>query len=483
MHRVKHVTHDREASPVLTSERIGPKRFRTPEGYLYCEDVPFARIGQMQYMATELVDEDGDELIEPGPDGVVRVERDAAALFDPRALASYNGKPIIDEHPDGVNIGPSNIRDLPIVGTILNPRQGTGDDSDVALCDLLITEAGAIADIETGKREVSAGYEAEYEQTAKGRGRQFNIIGNHIALVERGRCGPRCAIGDHQPKELPSMSTKQQKRRAVIQTALRTLTRDMENSIVGALEEPGLDDDDGGQGGRGDIHVHVGGAGAPAAPASTPGTPSTDDVAGEVTPERFAALEQSVAAIAEAVKKLGGGAPAPAAAAPAAAEEEPGEQDAMPEELEAAKKAMTGDSVALQTSFQAVVADAEVLVPGFKVPTFDAKAGRKVTLDSMCQLRRTTLGHVGMTSDGAAMIDAFGGLDPKATCVDVARLFRSVAGAKKLMNNNAATRDASSIPGETREAPQQGMTLARLNEINRQAWQPTIAAQAIASKH
>ena len=64
-----------------------------------------------------------------------------------------------------------------------------------------------------GVTEVSLGYDADYEQTAPGVGRQTNIIGNHVALVERGRCGPRCAIGDRQTvsdkeSNMPSVAVK-----------------------------------------------------------------------------------------------------------------------------------------------------------------------------------------------------------------------------------------------------------------------------------
>ena len=34
--------------------------------------------------------------------------------------------------------------------------------------------------------------------TAPGRGRQVNIVGNHCAFVEHGRCGPICATKDHE---------------------------------------------------------------------------------------------------------------------------------------------------------------------------------------------------------------------------------------------------------------------------------------------
>ena len=40
------------------------------------------------------------------------------------------------------------------------------------------------------------GYNAFYEQTAPGLGRQKDIHCNHVALVDEGRCGKRCAIMD-----------------------------------------------------------------------------------------------------------------------------------------------------------------------------------------------------------------------------------------------------------------------------------------------
>ena len=47
-------------------------------------------------------------------------------------------------------------------------------------------------------REVSCGYDADYEQTSPGKGKQSNIIGNHLALVDQGRAGHAYAIQDHK---------------------------------------------------------------------------------------------------------------------------------------------------------------------------------------------------------------------------------------------------------------------------------------------
>jgi len=50
-------------------------------------------------------------------------------------------------------------------------------------------------------REVSCGYDAQYEQIEKGKGKQREIIGNHVALVTKGRAGNRCTIQDSGDKE------------------------------------------------------------------------------------------------------------------------------------------------------------------------------------------------------------------------------------------------------------------------------------------
>jgi hypothetical protein len=140
---------------------------------------------------------------------------------------------------------------------------------------------------------------------------------------------------------------------------------------------------------------------------------------------------------------------------------------------------MTGDSKALETGFRAVTADAEILMPGINLPTFDAAARRSVTMDSMCATRRAALTAAHMTTDGKAVIDtirgATGTLDVAAmTCVDAAMLFRAAAGAKKLLNNRTATGDRMAAPqGSVQQqianAPKK-MTISDLQAINRKIY-------------
>jgi hypothetical protein len=129
----------------------------------------------------------------------VTISRDASVVFDPMTVASYEGKPVTLGHPDA-DVTPDNWRDE-AMGHAQNVRPGSGEEADLLLADLVITDPEAIALIEGGElRELSCGYDAEYERTAPGKGRQCTIVGNHIALVDRGRNGPRCGIKDEAMK-------------------------------------------------------------------------------------------------------------------------------------------------------------------------------------------------------------------------------------------------------------------------------------------
>ena len=186
------------ANAFFATEYISDNMRRTPDGFLLCLNVPIARTGPLQYTPAEMPH------IPPGPGQFVTVDRPEAMVFSPETLASFNGKPVVIGHPstDGGLLTPSTTR-MAAVGSMQNIRRGAGSDSDKLLADLLITDAIAISLIESGQlREVSCGYRGIVEPTGPGRGVQTAIIGNHLALVDRGRAGAECAIKDHHPKGL-----------------------------------------------------------------------------------------------------------------------------------------------------------------------------------------------------------------------------------------------------------------------------------------
>ena len=179
--------------PVLhfTTELLGPNREKTPEGFLLCRNVPIARTGMQLYGSGETPVEDD----ESGQG--VRIHRRPEDVFRPETMNSFNGKPVVIDHPED-DVTPDNWKDL-AVGVTLDTRQGVGAENDLLMADLLITDKDAIrAILEEGLDQVSCGYEAEYEEEKPGVGYQVEILGNHVALVEAARCGPRCSIRDEE---------------------------------------------------------------------------------------------------------------------------------------------------------------------------------------------------------------------------------------------------------------------------------------------
>ena len=124
---------------------------REPEGYLLCLNVPVARTGTQEYLPEELN-------LPPGP-SPVPVYRPEEEVFSPETVASFEGMPVTNDHPpDGVDI--ENIRRLQR-GHAHNIRRGTGNESDLLLADLIITDPCLIGAILGGKREISCGYTYE----------------------------------------------------------------------------------------------------------------------------------------------------------------------------------------------------------------------------------------------------------------------------------------------------------------------------------
>ena len=163
--------------------RISPHMTRTPEGYLICHDVPINRTGDQEYTARDL-QLGGD------PDRLVIVHRYPEDVFDPAALASFEGKDITQGHPPE-NLTPENQAAYS-KGHIENVRR-VGDNT---VADLYIKDAGLASDVENGVvREVSCGYLCDYVADGDGY-RQQRIRGNHVAVVHRGRAGHGVAIKD-----------------------------------------------------------------------------------------------------------------------------------------------------------------------------------------------------------------------------------------------------------------------------------------------
>lgn len=483
-----------DRSVVFAEHVLGSSQAETPEGFLLCKEVCIARIGTQDYLNEELIDPADENPLVGGTDGIIHVERRAEDVFDPNTLASFEGKPIVDEHPDDL-IGPTDFK-RHTVGVTLNPRRGQGSLADFMVADLLIQDADAIAAVRAGKREVSCGYDAHYESTGPGRARQTNIVGNHVALVARGRCGPSCAIGDQAMTTKPSAWDR-------LKAAFGS--RDAK-SFDAACEELEKSSKDTVPSGGTHIHMHMGTTSADPA-LSADGAAKDEAESGEHEEEmmdkkakdkkaadkkskdrktRDDEIDARLDRIEEAVRKLAAAEaeetkesvdeefdPAEKKmqvgdedgaeeaeeedegdeTADAEAEEEKEDDETMDEEAEEEKKEKkeaadkkakdkrakdrkTSDSAPLRGLFSETLSAAEIISPGLKLPTFDAAKPRQATMDAICLLRRRALAKMATTDDGADVLKNLTG-KPKMpdgmTCDGIGYLFNSAV---------ALTRDA-----------------------------------------
>ena len=172
----------------------------TDQGYLVAYGVNLARTGGMEYL--------GEELGKP-KNKIYNVFADADELLLNDVVRSFENTPVSMDHPDEMEINASNWEDLAI-GHVSNVR--ASQDKRFLIGDVVINSSKAIKTIQQGKNEVSLGYDADIEEI-DGKLTKVNIRGNHLAIVDEGRCGSDCKINlnDGKPKKMPGKRTVLQK--------------------------------------------------------------------------------------------------------------------------------------------------------------------------------------------------------------------------------------------------------------------------------
>ena len=179
----------------------------TPEGFLIVVGCSIARTGFQEYAVRDLPQESAKDL---GVDinnqsALIDLYRPASEVFSPEFLASLNGKPISDNHPPGF-ITPDNFAEY-ACGHIQNVRKGDEQlDSGEwpVIADLVISRAPLIDKVRNKtSRDVSLGYDFSIARDGK-KIIQCNMVGNHAAIVPKGRAGLEVAIGDAAPEPTSS---------------------------------------------------------------------------------------------------------------------------------------------------------------------------------------------------------------------------------------------------------------------------------------
>lgn len=163
----------------------------------------FTRVGVFNYRK-----EDGT---------IIRELRHPDDVFKPESMASLQMAPVTDNHPAEF-VSPKNIKKHSVGWVSETIRKGDNSLDGI----VTVADENALANVSRGKVELSCGYGATLiPETGIYDGepyefRQTDIVYNHVAIVERGRMGPRqrlrtdsadAEIVDENEGDLPEMKT------------------------------------------------------------------------------------------------------------------------------------------------------------------------------------------------------------------------------------------------------------------------------------
>lgn len=160
-------------------------------GFLKINGV-IARTGVQDYLALELGDAESDPMT---PKGVYRPKDE---VLNKDSLESFVNAPITDNHPSEF-VNTKNSKEL-IKGSVSSIETFSKDGIDYIKAKMTITDKSLIDKVLNGKVEISAGYS---QDLIKEKGvfqdkaydyKQTNIKINHVAIVDKGRCGDKCKI-------------------------------------------------------------------------------------------------------------------------------------------------------------------------------------------------------------------------------------------------------------------------------------------------
>lgn len=418
-----------------TTEILSENQELTPEGFLLCKNVAVGRTGEQVYLEAEI----GLE----GLNGVVIVNRTDDHVFRPKTMASYEGKCVTLQHPydiDGVT--PRNYNTLS-KGTMLNLRRGNDSESDLLLADLLIMDQEAIHAV-TSKRlvEVSCGYDCDYVQDSPGHAHQENIVGNHVALVERGRAGKRCSIKDHDGGW--PMATTKKSLAARLYRSFFTKDEKAFDEAMNEITEDDYESSNGNENNKGEDNPRK----------------SNDAIT-----KSLDALQKSLDSMSERLDKIEG-------KDSELENKKTDDEDLDPEDMTAdtileaekvgkfdnGKSYMTGDSIT------DTLARAEMLVPGFKSQTKDSV----ITYGNLLKLRIKVLDAAMQTEFGKSCVSPFVAHGKKFETMKAGELNLVYIAASEIARGRNNSSGSGKSP--TRDSTTKPTSIAEINARNAEHW-------------
>lgn len=160
--------------------------------FWYIKHNPVSKEGVFPYLGHTISDD-------CEPNKIYKVYRPAKTLQDSVETWDNPPKPFIEDH-EMLGEGFTAVDDRPVQGVIFNPVCENG----VLYADIAVYSEDLKHSIESGKKELSLGYFCKYKKERgvyKGEVYDYvqtNMVGNHIALVDAGRCGSDVKVFDHK---------------------------------------------------------------------------------------------------------------------------------------------------------------------------------------------------------------------------------------------------------------------------------------------
>jgi hypothetical protein len=138
---------------------------------------------------------------------------------------------------------------------------------------------------------------------------------------------------------------------------------------------------------------------------------------------------------------------------------------------------LTQDSVPLELLWQDTMAKGEIIVPGIRIPTFDARVKAGITAQRLCSFRRQTLDAAMDVGEAHEILSGLIGVKTKdqvktLPCDTLKMAFEATANAIGMQRNNGFVR--SSV-GDSLSLPRPNNTggvpsLGEIQRRNREAW-------------
>jgi hypothetical protein len=189
------------------ASQLSDNIFEKEDGTLIVVGCPIARTGWQKYTVGDLPRGRAEELgvDVSNPSATIELYRPAKEVFAPEFLASLNGCSITDGHPPGGEfVSPDNYNKYSM-GHIQNVRRGTEPLEDgewPIVADLHISAEPLISKVRNKiAREISLGYDFSIDRDGE-KIIQCSMLGNHNAVVPKGRAGDLVRIEDAMPEEL-----------------------------------------------------------------------------------------------------------------------------------------------------------------------------------------------------------------------------------------------------------------------------------------